>query len=222
MKKQMKKILFIGLLFTFCVSSTFAQARFGITAGLNTSKLSVNEIGKTTENSDFKAGFQAGVLMDYSITDNISIIPELLFSQRGGKNSDVLRDEFGNVIPSTEFLTLNYLHLPVNAAYKFEVGYNSKLFIFAGPYLGYGISGKSKTDFKMESSRGNMSEDIRFGTKETELKSLDFGFNFGLGYQFEKVFFKLQYNHGLSNLSNDKNLNSKNKNITVSTGYYFW
>jgi len=219
----MKKVLFIGILSILCVSASFAQARFGVTAGLNASKLSVSGV-ESEMSFDFKAGFQAGVLMDLSINKHFSIIPELLFSQRGVKfkTSEFGGLDFENLdIKASATMTLNYLQLPVNAAFKFDVGYGSKFFIFAGPYVGYGLSAKVKVKASYENTKVSQSEKIKFGSGDEELNPLDFGINAGIGYQYEKVFFKLQYNHGLINLSNESEGKIKNMNVAVTAGYFF-
>ena len=193
---NMKKIFFTGILSILFVGISFAQTpKIGVTAGLNVSNLTTSGGGGS---SDYKAGFQAGVVADFGLTENFSIIPELLFSQRGCKYKDI-----------NESVTLNYLQLPINAAYKFDVGYGSKLFIFAGPYLGYGVSATN----------------AKFGSNVGEVKPFDFGINAGVGYQYDKVFFKLQCNPGLINLSNYSGSGSSVKNmnaVSVTVGYYFF
>ncbi|MCL1821946.1 MAG: PorT family protein [Prolixibacteraceae bacterium] len=206
----MKKLLFVGILSILFVSASFAQVKIGLTAGFNTSRLLFED-----ENTDFKAGFQAGVVADLGITPNFSVIPELLFSQRGGKEEF---EEGGTKETSTT--TLNYLQLPVNCAYKFDVGAGSKFMIFAGPYIGYGLSGKAKYAAEEDGEKFDDSADIKFGS-DKDLKALDFGVNAGVGYQYEKIFFKLQFNQGLSNLSNESSYKMKNQNIAVSVGYFF-
>ena len=203
----MKKVFLVGILTILCVSATFAQFRIGATAGLNVSNFTGD-----VENNKFKAGFQAGVVGDYAITESFSIMPELLFSQRGSKEK-----EDG----TTYSMTLNYLQLPINAAYKFDAGMGSKLFVFAGPYLGYGLSGKQSFKGKEDGVDVSASFDIEFGSKEDQLKAFDFGLNLGVGYEYQKMFIKLQYNHGLTNLSNYDEGSFKNQNIAVSVGYFF-
>ena len=212
----MKKILFIGILSILCISASFAQTRFGVTAGLNSSKLSVS--GEENESMDFKAGLKAGLVADIGISEKFSIIPELLFSQRGGKNGT---EEMENDKLETASLILNYMQLPVNVAYKFDVGYGSKFLIFAGPYLGYGISGKTKVEASHEGKKESQTYDLKFGSGDGETKPIDFGINAGIGYQYEKVFFKVQYNHGLSNLNQNPDVKRKNMNVAVTAGYFF-
>jgi hypothetical protein len=216
----MKRILFAGILTILFVGVAFAQApKIGVTAGLN-----VSSVTGDVEDVKFKAGFKAGVVADFAITENFSVIPELLFAQRGFKYEGAL-DEEDISGKATITTTLNYLQLPVNVAYKFDVGYGSKLFIFAGPYLGYGLSTSMKAKGKADGVEVTISipdeYKVNFGSKEGEFKTFDFGLNAGIGYQYEKIFFKLQYNLGLANMSNTKGTSIKNSNIGVSVGYFF-
>ena len=213
----MKKIFFTVILTILYVNAPFAQVKIGVTAGLNASNFL--ESGSGTTSHDYKAGFQAGLVADFGISDNFSIVPELLYSQRGDKSKLKITDKDGKKSFTLGSLNLNYLQLPINAAYKINLGNSSKLMIFAGPYLGYGISGKIKSEAKSGSKKNN-SDKIKFGSKEEEIKPFDFGVNAGIGYQFENVFFKLQYNPGFINLDNKKNHSLKNTNVAVSVGYY--
>ena len=210
----MKKICLAGILSILFVGISFAQTRIGITAGLNVS----NVTGSDVEDSKFKAGFQAGLVADFGITPNFSIMPELLFGQRGFK----VETKEGGVSGSFT-TTLNYIQLPINAAYKFDVGYGAKFFIFAGPYLGYGVSASAKATGKAEGVEITIPVDeIKFGSKDDELKPFDFGINAGIGFEYEKIFFKLQCNPGLSNmLNNSGDYTMKNMNVAVSAGYFF-
>jgi len=190
--------------------------KFGVTAGLNASTVSVSD----ADGSDigYKPGFQVGVVADIGITSNFSIIPELSFSQKGFKVSESDDESFELNVG------LNYLALPVNAAYKFDLGMSQKIILFAGPYLGYGLSTSVKA--KAAGVSVDLDEydlDVKFGSGEEDIKPIDFGVNIGAGYQFEKIFFKLQYNLGLNNLGQyeEDNISIKNGNVAVSVGYLF-
>jgi len=212
----MKKIIFLLTLSILCVGISFAQTktRLGVTAGLNVSN--ENYSGDISLSTDYKAGFQAGVIADFGISEKFSIMPELLFSQRGTKYS---MSAAGNSVKFSE--TLNYLQLPINAAYKFDVGVGSKVFVFAGPYFGYGLSGNDKLETTVDGQKYNQSEKVTFGSNADDAKAFDFGINVGVGYEYEKIFFKLQWNPGLMNLSNVSGTSVRNTNIAVSVGYFF-
>jgi len=207
MKKVFLLVVILGILF---IRPTFAQSlKIGITAGLN--------VSNTTIYSDniFKAGFQAGVVVDFGMSDKFSIIPELLFSQRGFKNKHIrgydLEHPSGYLIDEPITSTLNYLQLPINAAYKFDLGNDSKIIVFVGPYLGYILSANTNGAYVV------IKRSYRF----------DFGTNAGIGYQYEKIFVKLQYNQGIINLLKSSHLiypegiSMRNINIALTAGYFF-
>jgi hypothetical protein len=194
----MKKVLLTSALSIVFMSTIFAQVKFGVTAGLNVSTLSANK----EVSFKHKAGFQAGAVVDWAVADKVSIVPELLFTQRGAKYKNI----------SKSSVKLNYLQIPVNVAYKFDVGLGSQIFVFAGPYLGCALSGSKKYEGKSQS--------IKFGSDKNKFKPVDFGINVGAGYYYSGVFFKLQYNLGLNKLNNDRG-SIKSRNIAVSTGYFF-
>ncbi|MDR1610780.1 MAG: PorT family protein [Candidatus Symbiothrix sp.] len=222
----MKKI-FLTLTLCSFVGAMFAQGvKYGVTAGLNVSSINISE----AEDIDlgYKPGFQAGVVVDWGITQNLSIIPELNFSQKGTKIS-----QQGDEGKLNWNLTLNYLTLPVNLAYKFDLGLDQKLLVFAGPYLGYGLSTSHKIKVKVDGATVNVDTDkylkevygdknaLKFGSKDNQFKRFDFGANVGVGYQYSNILFKLQYNLGLVNIVPDKDENWKNSNFGVTVGYMF-
>jgi hypothetical protein len=192
----MKKVILVILVALSAVTMNAQEIKFGVIAGLNLSSFSGDDI-----DTKFKPGFQAGVIADYALTESFSIAPELLFAQRGAKADE-----------GDGSMTLNYLQLPINATYKSALSDDSKLLIFAGPYVGYGLSGTEKYD--------GDSEDLKFGSGDDKLNPLDFGLNIGVGYQFGKIYAKAQYNLGLTSIFNDGDA-IKNTNIGISVGYLF-
>ncbi|HJP62147.1 MAG TPA: porin family protein [Mucilaginibacter sp.] len=201
----MKKTL---LLLALIVASmaTFAQTTtFGIKAGLNSSKLTVSATGGSISTESL-VGFHVGGVADIGF-ETFSIQPGLLFSTKGGKSTS----EDG-----TDKITLNYLEIPVNFLYKVPAG-DGKVFFGAGPYLGYGLSGKSK-------SSDGTSTDVTFGSTTDDVKNPDFGFNFLAGYQFSQGFaLNVNYGLGLANLSNEDagvNLKTKNQVLSFSLTYF--
>jgi hypothetical protein len=218
----MKKI-FLTLFLCGFVGVMFAQSvKFGVTTGLNVSSIKISN----SDGADigYKAGFQVGVVADLGLTQNLSIMPELNFSQKGTKVSMKETEEKLNWN-----MTLNYLTLPVNLAYKFDLGMDQKLLVFAGPYVGYGLStshniksGKAKIDADKFLAEGYGTKDaLKFGSKDDQFKPFDFGANIGVGYQFSDIFFKLQYNLGLADIFPDKDETWKNSSIGVTVGYMF-
>src|SRR5688572_17611849 len=112
----MKK-LFILTILTITVSS-YAMSQFGAQAGLTSASIKA-KVGDEDETSDARLGFTLGVLYRLSL-GNLSIQPELNFTQKGGK-----QEESGFSYSET----FNYLELPIYlmyvAASKKEAASNS-------------------------------------------------------------------------------------------------
>lgn len=103
-----------------------------------------------------------------------------------------------------ESIVFNYINVPLMAKY-----YVTERFSFqAGPQIGVLTSAKI--------------EDIDV---KDNLKSTDFGLNFGLGYKLDNgLNFNARYNLGLSNINDVSGMSNKNQNgvVQVSVGYFFF
>lgn len=160
-------------------------------------------------------GFHAGVIADFSISDNVFVQPGILVSQKGFRIEESV---MGFTIKNTT--SLLYAEIPVNIGYRLELGDNAKLYFMAGPYVGYGITGKSKTQVTGSPSE---TEDVEWGNEAGELKRLDFGVNAGAGVEISNILIGAQYGLGLSNniAEGDKDNSFKNAVIGISLGYLF-
>ncbi|MDQ6472244.1 porin family protein [Flavobacterium sp. LHD-80] len=116
-------------------------------------------------------GFQVGGFAEIKIIDRLSIQPEVLFSTQGAK-LEFAGDDWDNKV--------NYINVPVLAKFYITKQFTAE----AGPQLGFLVSAKSE------------GEDVK-----DNFKSVDTGFNFGLGYNFtDNVSAGIRYTVGLSNI----------------------
>ncbi len=179
--------------------------RFGAKAGLNLS----NIVGDFDDNNDTKIGLNIGAVVEIPVTEKFAIQPELLFSTQGAKAEfdDVELSSTGEIINIKEEAeaNLNYVNIPIMAKYYIAQGFSLQ----AGPQIGILISAEDKDgeDFKDTTS------------------AIDFGLNFGAGYQLASgIFFDARYNLGLSNINDlegDEDFSQKNSVISISLGYKF-
>lgn len=189
----MKKVFF-AFLFAASVGSVHAQVQFGPKAGLNLA----NIVGSDADGSKMQAGFYAGGFARLSLTDNIKVQPELLFSAQGAKYENNIE---GTIINSN--LHFNYINVPIMVQYHTQMG----LFLETGPQIGFLMSAKTKTE--------GVTSDI----KDT-LKSTDFAWGVGAGYQLGNgLGINARYNVGLSKLDDADNSNVKNGVIQVGLFY---
>ncbi len=211
-----KVITFLCVAILSIVSLTsFAQLRLGIKAGIST-----NSVGLNFEDSDdekayrdmlkLKPGFSLGLAAEYNFTRALSLQTSLQFTKKGFKME---REEGVNF--EKRKTSISYLEVPVHLAFKV-----SKFQVHAGPYVGFGLTGKSKHEYNFNadsgkcgvvnaSCQGNGETNYEFKNKVSEsdlagykayLRRLDVGLNLGAGYRFGPVLVTATYAKGLSNL----------------------
>jgi len=214
----MKKNLFIVLfVFLFAGTSFSQETKVGLTIGANISTL-LNS-NDNADPLDYLISFQGGLVLDIGISDNFSVTPEILFSQRGAYQ---LYEEKGNSKNTAKYwITMDYVSIPVNATFKISLNSKTKWLFFAGPYISYAVYGEQKNERTTNGETTTETEKIKFGSKADEMKPLDFGINGGTGLQFGKGFFKFQCNYGLSNLNPESSTTVRNLNFALTAGLFF-
>ena len=209
------KRIFLTVSAIFAMSFMNAQEiKFGAKAGLNISTFNGDVANYDVKS---KAGFHVGGFVEVKLTDKFSVQPELLYSMQGAKLEYSVSDEFSSASDKQD-IKLGYLNIPIMAKYYVIPG----LSIEAGPQVGFLLSAKSKyatTYFVGEELSESGEEDIK-----DDSKSVEFGFNFGAGYEFtENIFVQARYNLGLTSFSENavNEFDPKNGVFQISLGYKF-
>lgn len=171
----MKKA-FLALALTLGVAGA-AQAqsvRFGLKAGA-----SLTNVTKSGDGAANKFGFNGGVLANFAVNDMFSIQPEVLYSNKGFRIKDT---------SSSQRLALNYIDVPVLV--KVATGATG-LFFELGPQVGF----RTSAAYKDSNVTVNFNDAI---------KSVDFGYAAGLGFQTESgAMVGLRYNGGFTSIAKD-------------------
>jgi len=212
----MKKIIFVALLaLGFAFSANAQKIGYGVQLGGNLSGISQDPeaIDLST-----KLGFQVGGFVDYSFANNLFLKANVLFVTKGASYE-------GTIMGAKVNLTMNpmYIQVPIVIGYGFNVGDNFKIYANVGPYIAYGIGGKTTTEISGTgtSEDGETSED--FFT--TDVSKFDFGARLGLGVEIYKSFIiGFDYDLGLSNMntaSNSGDYSVKNYTMGLTLGYRF-
>ena len=198
-------LLALSMLF---VTSSFGKVRIGPSVGFNYSSLVQSGV-----DNDFKFGLKAGVTFDLGIAKFFSVVPEVNFSQMGWKYLGE-----GEHKGQSETATLNYIQVPLNLVFKLKLGGNTRFLLFLGGYGAYAVSGNIKMDY----GEGNTEKSkAPLGTNQGQINPLDIGLDAGLGFQVNKVSFKLQYNAGINSLNNTKTDAMLNCGFAMSLGFFF-
>lgn len=201
MKRTMKSLL-VAVVAILAVTSLNAQENkltFGVKAGMNLSNFTGDA------DMDAKIGFNAGVTMDYAITNEMYVLTGLELNSKGAKQS---------LEGDKVTMNLLYLQLPVHFGYKLQVAEATKLVFHAGPYVGFGVAGKSSATVDGEKVKEDSFGDEGF-------KRFDFGLGLGVGAEFGKIGVGLGYDFGLLNIIDADGASVKNGNFYVSVGYKF-
>lgn len=200
----MKKLLMLVAV-VFVSSAAIAQNKIGVKAGLNLSEFRKND---AEENKELipRASVHFGLVGDFSLSKNLSLQPQLLFSGRGTREK---HDDHKDIY------AFNSLELPINLVYRTE-GKSGSFFIGGGPSIGYNLSGKT-----WETDKPNDKDKIEFGTQPGKFNRVDLGFNALAGYQLKNgLFFSVNYTRGITNWSNEPNVTERNNLLGVSVGYF--
>lgn len=186
----MKKILLsLGAAFLLAAGAN-AQVSYGIKAGVNlpkqVMKISAEGLNMSVTTSSTTSFYVSGYANIFA-APNFAIQPGLSLQGKGGKM------EIGDQKVEDNVMSLD---IPVNAVYYIPTGATGSVFLGAGPYVGFHLSGKEKLNGE--------SYDIEFGSGENEMKRVDFGLNFQLGYKLANGFLiNGAYGLGLANLANE-------------------
>lgn len=193
-------------------TAQFAHAQLSINpeAGINIANMSVKSGGDKLSTKS-KIGFKVGAMVDIGIAKGFYIQPGILYSVKGYEY-DV------SVLNTKTKTTLNYLEIPLNIGYRYEFDNAGAVFATVGPYLGIGLNGKAKG----ETPLGNVETDIKFGSDADQMKKIDYGANFSVGYISPiGLYVRAQYGLGIANLSNVNNTTYRNRAWGFSLGYAF-
>ncbi|MDR0825471.1 MAG: PorT family protein [Prevotella sp.] len=213
---------------SFCLSAQEAPVQFGLKAGVDLYSTSLNVSG--TLDKKVKFGYQLGLTADFMLTE------DQFYLQTGAEyitKGAVLKKEEavtgGGMHEWSQTFNMEYIQVPLMLAFKMDVSSDLKIYFHAGPYVAFGIGGKTtlQDKYKGLDRETEKSKQDTFG--ENKFKKLDYGFRFGSGIEFDKFIIGLDFEYAFANINQDNNelgtiLNGKkyrNKGINLSLGYKF-
>ena len=205
MKKTILSIFSVAAIAT----ATNAQVTYGPEVGLNISNY-MGKSGGKTQSTTAKAGLRVGGVVDFGLTDNISLQPGIFYVMNGYKQS-----AFGTDVS----VSVNTIEVPINVEYKFGMPGGNRFFVGVGPYIALNMGGNVKI-----SGMPDRSLQIGSDANKDDMKALDFGAGINFGYQLVKGFYaRAHYQMGFSNLDPAGNADNTmhNSNFGVAVGYMF-
>lgn len=208
----MKKINSLIIVMLFMAYGTQAQINVGLKAGVNFSSLKGG--GYSSPDQKSLMGLAIGGLVNYAVTEKISIQPELFFSQEGTQWKNVDEEQKNQ---------LNYLNIPVLVQYRGPSGF----FVHTGPQIGLLLSAKMKYKYNggggIVVGDGGAGGDVQGESQTQDIKrfyaSSPISWGLGAGFISKSGFgVNARYNLGLTNAlkkSADGKIHSRVINIGV-------
>lgn len=203
----MKKIVLLAA--TAAIAQTgFSQISIDPEVGVNFANTRLKVDGADAITGDAKTAFSGGIGVNIGLGGDFYLRPGVYYQGLGSKSE---------VLGIKTDMSLHYLRIPVNVGYNYKISPSAgSVFAEVGPYVGYAIAGQSKTELLGVETKS----DIDFGDKVTEMKPLDYGVNFALGYESPwGVYLKGGYGLGLATMSNSDDVRYTNNHFNISLGY---
>ena len=188
-----------------CCISASAQAKWGVTAGLNFNTSKFSEIDVKA-----KTGWSAGATCLVDLPLGFSIQPSLLYHQKGANITNEIAQNMG------------FIELPVSVQWGPDL-LVFRPFLDVTPYIGYALSNEVTTslaDFKFSSWQGK--------------ERFEYGLGIGAGINVWKLQLIARYNWNFGSLYNGegwddikselKGLSAENENfggVTLSLAFLF-
>lgn len=235
MKKiRSSKVLLFAIVSLFInqhVSAQTSPVSFGIKAGYNLSGATVNDATGTNS----KSGYHIGGTFEYSLSKKFLIQSGLIFSTKGSKIHQLNASGYIPQPPDdTHTFNQSYLVLPIYGAYKLNVKKDFNIVFGAGPYLGYGIGGRTTqklnkgswsegvTEISWNTFGDGIFDETRDWLRGTTLKRLDIGVGANVNFEYRQFILGIGYEQGLKNIAeqdNRQNLDYKNNSFQFSIAY---
>lgn len=176
--------------------------RLGPTIGLNSATLG----GDDAEGVDSRISWLLGGFVNFDLSPNFALQPELLYSRKGAK-LDFDGDQ--------ATLAVDYIEIPVLAQIRFPSQGVTPYFL-VGPALSF----KSGCEAQVESGGTEVSVDC--SEIDVNLKDTDFSLIGGVGIEVRNFTASLRYDYGLSRVIDDAgDIDVFNRTITLAVGYAF-
>lgn len=217
----MKKILtIIAIVLAFATNGLAQDFTFGARVGMNVANILGDNIlnyGIISAESQTKLGLKLGVVGCFPLVDDIYLEPGIYYSPKGTKNewTDAANDNHKMVC------NLNYVEIPVNGVYKYEINNNLTVRGHFGPYFGFGISGKTKYEVNGKTIPDSKQKNFSSKSGNLNRNTFDFGLNIGAGIEFSVCYLGVQYGLGITNISKYDNEKFRNGVFAVEFGVNF-
>ena len=203
------------LLLATAVPAAAQSFSWGVTAGMNLTKLSLSGNVKQTAlqnfSTDNKAGWYVGPKITFNTVIGLGVDASLQYSER-------------NLSIDGESEKYRTVEIPLNLRYTLGLGSIASVYVATGPQFGFGLQNMSWENmlpgYPSNFSKNNMTTTWNIGAGVRLLKHLEVGvgYNFALTGMGKTIF---DNTTGIVGASNDYQLRYKTNTFQVQAAYYF-
>ena len=232
-KKSLKGFVIAYFLIFGITLSAYAQARIAIVGGVDES--TVIQTSNQPDFSNYKkgysprVGFHIGLMGDFPLATKSKFYfqPGVEFFNKGRKFQQITKNGVGDtsVYLTNSFQFLNYIDIPLNLVYKFELAKKIALIVGLGPYISFFYDGKENSTTlgpnNYYSSTGNITN-LPVGDGPGQYRTLDYGMNALAGIYLGSSFITANFSRGLQNAYQDSTYSGtfKNQVFSITLGVY--
>jgi hypothetical protein len=205
----MKKILTTLLAATLMLLGTQAFAQVSVNAGYLNSTL------KTKNTSDNANGAYAGVTFNVPLAGGLAIAPGVYYSMITSKETASI----GSIISGSGTFTEHAINVPVYLNYGIDLARDTKVFLFGGPTLQYGLASNVKYDANVAGISGSNTVS-NYDSENFNRMNVYLGG--GLGFLVGAFQITVGYDYGMMNqYKGDNAINCHRSNLKLGVGFAF-
>ena len=208
----MKKIFSIVLAASLMLLGTQAFAQMSVNAGYLNSTL------KTGNTSDNANGAFAGISFNIPLAGGLGIAPGVYYSMLASKSGDAASIFGVNISGSSTFME-HAINVPVYLNYGYDLARDTKIFVFGGPTVQYGLASTVKYDGSVGSASGSKT----YSNYDNEnFNRMNVYVGGGMGFQISALQITVGYDYGMMNqYKGDNAANCHRSNLKLGVGFLF-
>ena len=205
----MKKIFSILLAASLMLLGTQAFAQMSVNAGYLNSTLT------TSNTSDNANGAYAGVSFNIPLSGGLGIAPGVYYSMLTSKETASL----GSIISGSGTFMEHAVNVPVYLNYGIDLARDTKVFLFGGPTLQYGLASTVKYDANVAGVSGSTTHD---NYKNENFNRMNVYLGGGMGFQVSALQITVGYDYGMMNqYKGDNATKCHRSNLKLGVGFVF-
>ena len=205
----MKKIFSTLLVATLMLLGTNAFAQMSVNAGYLNSTLA------TKNTKDNANGFYAGVTFNIPIAGTFGIAPGLYYSLLASKETG----NIGSIVSGSGTFSEHAVNVPVYLNFGINLARDTKVFVFGGPTLQYGLASQVKYDATIAGVSGSNPVN---NYDSADFNRMNVYLGGGVGFLAGPFQITVGYDYGMMNqYKGDNAVKCHRSNLKLGAGFSF-